>query len=304
MEKTMSVDERIRKAEEIYSRRNGQNIRSSVNKKEKKPERLKRTKKLFMQIFICLVIYIAFYAFTNKEYVFSEEFRNNIQEKINSINIEQTYQTVKSYIENIFGIKEQLQTENIVQETENVENTENDVQEETNAIEVQNDENIGGAEEENIENSLSNEEESIDEQTQMEKDAEDIKSKISFINPIEGTISSTFGWRTPTTSTVPKYHTGLDIAATTGTVIKSATDGEVILASSEGDYGNHYKIQIDDVIIIYAHCDILYLKEGDKVKQGDEIGEVGSTGNSTGPHLHFEIRKEDRLVDPQLILNI
>ena len=68
--------------------------------------------------------------------------------------------------------------------------------------------------------------------------------------------------------------------------------------------GNHLKVQINDVIIIYAHCDKLQVNQGEDIKQGQEIAEVGSTGNSTGPHLHFEIRKEDRLVDPQLILNI
>ena len=53
---------------------------------------------------------------------------------------------------------------------------------------------------------------------------------------------------------------------------------------------------------VYAHCKTIYVKEGDFIKQGQTIGEVGSTGNSTGPHLHFEIRKEDRYIDPDLIL--
>ena len=127
----------------------------------------------------------------------------------------------------------------------------------------------------------------------MEKEANEIKKKISFIKPIEGRISSTFGWRNPTTQSVPKYHTGIDIAANEGTIIKSATDGKIIMASDKGDYGNHYQIQVDDIILVYAHCKKLYLKEGDIIKQGQEIGEVGSTGNSTGPHLHFEIRKGD-----------
>lgn len=56
--------------------------------------------------------------------------------------------------------------------------------------------------------------------------------------------------------------------------------------------------------IIYAHCHALYVKEGDKITQGQEIAEVGSTGNSTGPHLHFEIRYQERLVDPQNILEL
>ena len=58
------------------------------------------------------------------------------------------------------------------------------------------------------------------------------------------------------------------------------------------------------MVIIYAHCKTLYVKQGDHVTQGQAIAEVGSTGNSTGPHLHFEIRKQDRLVNPQLILDI
>ena len=163
---------------------------------------------------------------------------------------------------------------------------------------IKGNENIGGAEENVVI------EQSEAQKSQEEIDVENIKNNVNFILPIEGKISSTFGWRNPTTASVPKYHTGLDIAANTGTVIKSATNGTVIMASSEGDYGKHYKIQINDIILVYAHCSKLYLKEGDTVTQGQEIAEVGSTGNSTGPHLHFEIRKEERLVDPQLILNI
>lgn len=70
-----------------------------------------------------------------------------------------------------------------------------------------------------------------------------------------------------------------------------------------GDLGNHFKIVSDDVMTVYAHCKTIYVKEGQEIKQGQQIGEVGSTGNVTGPHLHFEIRKEGRYVDPDLILN-
>ena len=195
---------------------------------------------------------------------------------------------------------------------------------------VSKDENIGGAEESlegegkgNLEESTENKkeknkvalaknngevskkkDEELTEQEQMEKEAKEIKKNISFIAPIKGRISSSFGWRNPTTSTVPKYHTGVDIAAVEGTKIKSATDGKVIMASYAGDYGNHYQIQIQDVILVYAHCKKLYLKEGDIVKQGQEIAEVGSTGNSTGPHLHFEVRRNGKKIDPQLILDL
>lgn len=67
--------------------------------------------------------------------------------------------------------------------------------------------------------------------------------------------------------------------------------------------GKHIKIQQDDVLTLYAHSNAVYVKEGDSVVQGQEIGEVGATGNVTGPHLHFEIRKSERLVDPDDVLD-
>lgn len=319
MEKTMSVEERIRRAEERYNKKNNwqtanvqeridrtsQNDKYSKNDGQNSNISIKRTKRLLMQIFVCLVIYIAFYTINNREYIFSENFKNDVNIFLTEkTKIAEMYSDAKSYIENkLSGNKEvsdnpeQTEGEENKEEEKKEENSDKEKTEEPKE-EKKEDENVGGAEE-NV--SDINEDEG---KTQMEKDAKKIKSTISFIKPVEGRISSAFGWRNPTVSTVPKNHTGLDIAAVSGTVIKSATDGKIILASSDGDYGNHYKIQINDVIIIYAHCQKLYLKEGDNVVQGQEIAEVGSTGNSTGPHLHFEIRIEDRKVDPQLILDI
>ena len=147
-------------------------------------------------------------------------------------------------------------------------------------------------------------EETTKELSQSEQDIINVKNTTTFIKPIEGIISSKYGQRDTATGRVPKNHTGTDIAANLGTKIKSATDGEVVLASEEGDYGKHLKIQIGEVSIIYAHCNNLYVKQGDKITQGQEIAEVGSTGNSTGPHLHFEIRISERTVDPQSILEL
>ena len=140
--------------------------------------------------------------------------------------------------------------------------------------------------------------------SQEEQDIINVKNTTSFIKPVEGTISSVYGYRETATGSVPKNHTGTDIAAALGTKIQSATEGQVVLVSEEGDYGKHIKIQIGEVSIIYAHCNALYVNEGDMVTQGQEIAEVGSTGNSTGPHLHFEIRISERTVDPQKILDL
>ena len=71
-------------------------------------------------------------------------------------------------------------------------------------------------------------------------------------------------------------------------------DGIVTQNSSDGDYGKHLRIEGNGVLTLYAHCSKLFVNEGEAVKQGQKIAEVGSTGRATGPHLHFEIRRDNR----------
>lgn len=289
MERTMSVEEKIRRAEQIYERRkqgsDKQITTVSVNN-EKKDIRL--LKKMIVQILICISIYLVIYFINNSEYVFSKDFINKINEILSyDVNFMDLYNTIKDqYNKIIVNNNEQEQPE---QTKEQEENTTQD--------------GIGGAVED-LQNTSDVKEETTKELSQSEQDIINVKNTTTFIKPIEGIISSKYGQRDTATGRVPKNHTGTDIAANLGTKIKSATDGEVVLASEEGDYGKHLKIQIDEVSIIYAHCNNLYVKQGDKVTQGQEIAEVGSTGNSTGPHLHFEIRISERTVDPQSILEL
>ena len=270
---------------------------------------------MIRQIIICLVIYGIFYIIVNNNYIFSADFTNKAREILSQdINFSEVYSVISNKVIKTYNQitnsesannKEEQQNEEV--NNENIEsekiNSENESEQNTEPKNetTNNDENIGGAEE-----MLAPvvEENETKELSQMEQDANYIKSTISFIKPINGKISSAFGWRNPSTETVPKNHTGTDIAAETGTQIVSATDGTVMLSSTTGDYGKHLKIQIGDVIIVYAHCSKLYVNEGDMIKQGQEIAEVGSTGNATGPHLHFEVRYQDRYVNPQLILEL
>ena len=285
MERTISVEEKIRRAEEIYNRRIGNsNGYIYENRKENIKKGPSLASRMIKQIIICILIYGLFYVVTNREYFLSQEFLDKVRQVASqNETTKNAYEWAIKYLEKYINIPNKTENQEMQEQTNQTENApknieENNMQtEQTSKLEGNetninsNDENIGG----------SNEEIAQEEKTQEQKDVEKIKNTINFINPIEGTISSTFGWRTPTTKTVPKYHTGLDIAASTGTVIKSATDGKVTLVSSYGDYGKHYKIQIDDITIIYAHCSKLYLNEGDLVTRGQEIAEVGSTGNST-----------------------
>ena len=289
MERTMSVEEKIRRAEQIYERRkqgsDKQIATVSVNN-EKKDIRL--LKKMIVQILICISIYLVIYFINNSEYVFSKDFINKINEILSyDVNFMDLYNTIKDqYNKIIVNNNEQEQPE---QTKEQEENTTQD--------------GIGGAVED-LQNTSDVKEETTKELSQSEQDIINVKNTTTFIKPIEGIISSKYGQRDTATGRVPKNHTGTDIAANLGTKIKSASDGEVVLASEEGDYGKHLKIQIGEVSIIYAHCNNLYVKQGDKVTQGQEIAEVGSTGNSTGPHLPFEIRISERTVDPQSILEL
>lgn len=118
--------------------------------------------------------------------------------------------------------------------------------------------------------------------------------------PVTGTISSRYG---VSSKIRVSTHTGLDIAATTGTPIKVVADGTVTFAAYSGSYG--YLVKVDHgngVETWYGHTSKMLVKEGQAVKAGDTIALVGSTGNSTGPHLHFEVRINGEHVNPQKYL--
>ena len=117
---------------------------------------------------------------------------------------------------------------------------------------------------------------------------------IALIEPVTGTITSRFGSRSR------GIHTGLDIANSRGTPIKAAASGVVTYSGYKGSYG--YMVVIahaNNVQTYYAHCSRLYVNAGDSVNQGDVIAAVGNTGNSTGPHLHLEVRVNGVAKNPQ-----
>lgn len=135
----------------------------------------------------------------------------------------------------------------------------------------------------------------------------DTTEEISNINgikiailPVTGTISSRYG---VSSKIRVSTHTGLDIATTTGTPIKVVADGTVTFAAYSGSYG--YLVKVDHgngVETWYGHTSKMLVKAGQEVKSGDTIALVGSTGNSTGPHLHFEVRINGEHVNPQKYL--
>ncbi|MDP4152081.1 MAG: M23 family metallopeptidase [Bacillota bacterium] len=119
--------------------------------------------------------------------------------------------------------------------------------------------------------------------------------------PITGTITSPFGYRIHPTAKVELFHYGLDIAANTGTIIHAAGKGTIEDTGTNKSYGNYVLIKHnDDLYTFYGHCSEVLVKKGAKVSFSTKIAKVGSTGISTGPHLHFEIRYKDKYINPQL----
>ncbi len=130
------------------------------------------------------------------------------------------------------------------------------------------------------------------------------RRKFKLIWPLRGRVTSGFGVRISPYSKKMEFHTGVDIGVPVGTKIHAAENGRVIFTGIKGGYGitiiiSHKK----GYKTLYGHCLISYVKKGAYVRKGQVIGKVGLTGITTGPHLHFEIRKNNVAIDPFTVLN-
>ncbi|HEV3240569.1 MAG TPA: M23 family metallopeptidase [Casimicrobiaceae bacterium] len=118
------------------------------------------------------------------------------------------------------------------------------------------------------------------------------KQFLPTLAPVEGGwLSSSFGWRIDPFTGQKSFHEGLDFPSEAGTPIAAAASGKVIFADVQAQYGKLIEIDHGNGLITrYAHCSMLFVKEGDLVVRGQRIAAVGATGRATGPHLHFEVR--------------
>lgn len=227
MERVMTVEEKIRRAEEIYQRRKQGETRPVAKVTVNDKRDIKLLRKMVIQILICVAIYLIIYAIQNNQYVFSNDFIDKANEVLSyDTNFAELYEMIKNQVINFTKQDSEKEPGNEI-----------------------NNEAIGGAEEkteeelkaENMEHAASDSNENIEDLSQEEIDIQNVKNTTSFIKPVEGIISSKYGYRDAATGSVPKNHTGTDIAANLGTKIIAATDGEVVLASEEGDYRKTFK---------------------------------------------------------------
>ncbi|WP_428560127.1 MAG: peptidoglycan DD-metalloendopeptidase family protein [Solidesulfovibrio sp. DCME] len=121
--------------------------------------------------------------------------------------------------------------------------------------------------------------------------------------PVSGDITSDYGWRDDPINGKKAWHAGMDIAAPAGDPVAACWDGTVTYAGTKGGYGNVVEVtHAGGWKSVYGHLRTASVKAGDVVAAGEKIAEVGSTGRSTGPHLHFELRRDGETVDPKTLL--
>ncbi len=120
----------------------------------------------------------------------------------------------------------------------------------------------------------------------------------------EAQLSSPFGWRKNPVSGDDQFHYGIDLAAQEGAAVRAPVEGRVLMSEFKGKYGNLVVLDHGQGLsTLYAHNRENKVKEGDWVKRGDLLATVGSTGRSTGPHLHFEVKRQGASEDPRTFLS-
>lgn len=296
MERIISEEDRIRRAEEVASRRRNRIPAESINVPTNNKPSLMR--KLFCQVLSSICIFGILYFLSQNNSQAMELIKPVLSE---DTDFNQIYTRLDGFIKNIGNEMRNVETidsneveNNSVTDVQN--NLANDIQLESNVTTVSSVQDV-----QNSEEAMGGGDESIDSETDL--DVIYIKKNGSFIKPISGRITSGYGPRTPT-NIVSANHAGVDIGANTGADIVASMEGKVEVVSSQGDYGNHLKITNGEISTLYAHCSKIVVNEGDSIKQGQKIAEVGSTGRATGPHLHFEIRRNNKTVDPLKIVEI
>lgn len=297
MERIISEQDRIRRAEEIASRRRRGTISANNINFSNEKRKMSLLTKIFIQTITSMCIFgIAYFMYQNNSSIIE-----NIKPVLSQdINFEEIYNKGSASVQSFMSFIEKDDSkegnnlnnnleENKAQEnvTENVNQTETENQ---NTIETENQVGMGGTAETVI-------------LSQDEQDIAYIKENASIIMPVNGTLTSGYGKRTPT-DIISENHAGIDLGASVGTEIIAAMEGTVELVSSYGDYGNHLKITNGEISTLYAHCSKILVNQGDYISQGQKIAEVGNTGRTTGPHLHFEISRNGRTVNPTAILQI
>ncbi|MFN3353843.1 MAG: M23 family metallopeptidase [Brevundimonas sp.] len=138
----------------------------------------------------------------------------------------------------------------------------------------------------------------------MAEPAGPVLATLTFAAPVAQPVNSRFGTRHLPGEPAPRRHEGVDFAAPTGTPVVASAEGEVVRTGYEpSGYGRFIEVEhANGMRTFYAHLSRVDVRRGDRVLQGERIGRVGSTGYSTGPHLHFEVRRNGGKLNPERVM--
>ena len=278
----------------LYKKNNIYDMNEYLNKNNNKRQMKKKNrnlrKKIIKFIWKLLKIYIIVLLIQNRTQIFNDKVINNIDKvldyNINIINFCKSYINKENKEDKDSDI---LDNENII-EKENM-NSENNTLD--NNLEIINNINLDKIEQN-------------DNQNNEQKELEILRKE--YLIPVDGIVTSEFGTRESVLNNISKNHKGIDIGTDENKKIVAAMAGVVKEVKYSNTYGNMLKIEniINEkkVVNLYAHCKEIYVHINDYINKGQEIALVGSTGNSTGPHLHFEVIYDGEYINPREVLNI
>lgn len=278
------MEQTIRRVESPY--------RVQARKSESAERIVKYWSKFIVQTIISAIILVAFLYCRSVNAITTSAFWEKTTALLeNDISVEDMKSGIEKGMEYVRVIIPKLveneEIKNVEIQSEN-QNVEDNVENKANAVEPPQD-------------SQTNETKNM---TQEEKDVYEILKVMTVLRPVNGEISSSFGDRVDPITKKDGVHTGTDYAVAVGTQVKSAITGTVTeVKKNNASFGNFVRVKNSDIVTTYAHCSTIKVKEGDKVKQGDVIALSGNTGKTSGPHLHFEVSKDGRLINPEKLTN-
>lgn len=269
---------------------------------------LKAYRKILTQLIICCLILILIVSAKSIDNPLANEAKKRIDDCISSnIDWKGTYNSASAWLSNIASFSKSLiypgeknKAADQIKET-GTPNTKQDLDTKNVSKNEQQKAIIPSNSGENISKTVTPVFSSIN---SMDIDIDYIKSKYKLAIPVNSAISSRYGIRINPITHKEELHPGIDISANTGTSIHAAFAGEIIESRKGTTFGNYIKIKTGkDIVSVYAHCSKLLVKKGQKVAKGQVIAKVGNTGMSLGPHVHFEVWRGDRTVNPTSLLS-
>lgn len=277
----------------------------SYNRNKKNGGKDDFVKNVTKQLFVCGIIFLVVLGVKSMNTPIANRVSNQIKSVLGyTIDINDAYKSVETFSQNVGLTNPKSEDkENEKQNTDPSQNQQDSIRSKVQkGIDAPEAVVPGQITNQNLEGALSLKDM---ERTSLELEKENIKIAQDIAPPLEGTITSKFGMRMHPVYQKEIFHYGIDIDSPKGADIVAVMDGEVVEAENDKTYGKFVKLKHqNDIYTLYAHCDTILVQKGQKIKKGQAIGKVGNSGVVLGVHLHFEMWKGDKVLDPMKYIQL